>query len=164
MSNTKPPVFRAICELLPNERGITGALHFIQIGEKTLITGKINNLKPGLHGMHVHTEGKAILTCGNKACCDSLGGHYNPFGQDHGYPDAQIRHVGDLGNVFSNQYSMCEIDQVDKMIKLKGQHSVIGKSIVIHADPDDGGFGGHADSKTTGHSGERIACGIIKAV
>ena len=49
----------------------------------------------------------------------------------------------------------------DKLIKLRGKYSVIGRSIVIHDDPDDLGIGGHSDSHTTGHAGKRIACGII---
>jgi superoxide dismutase, Cu-Zn family len=153
---------KAICEILPNERGIKGEIYFEQIGEKTMIKGKITNLKMGLHGIHIHTEGKNVLTCGNRACCDALGGHFNPFGQEHGYPDSKVRHVGDLGNIYADQYQTANINIVDKWIKLVGEYSVIGKSIVIHADPDDGGYGGHHDSKTTGHSGERIACGIIK--
>ena len=36
-----------------------------------------------------------------------------------------------------------------------------GRSIIIHADEDDYGLGGKEDSLTTGHSGKRIACGII---
>ena len=34
-------------------------------------------------------------------------------------------------------------------------------STQVHNDADDFGKGGHADSKTTGHSGGRMACGVI---
>ncbi len=47
------------------------------------------------------------------------------------------------------------------MIKLTGDHSIIGRSVVVHVDPDDFGRGGHSDSKTTGHAGPRVGCGII---
>ena len=36
-----------------------------------------------------------------------------------------------------------------------------GRSIIVHADEDDLGKGHFEDSKTTGHSGKRMACAII---
>ena len=47
------------------------------------------------------------------------------------------------------------------LIKLSGETSVIGRSYVLHADEDDLGRGGFSDSKTTGHAGTRMACGVI---
>jgi Cu-Zn family superoxide dismutase len=37
----------------------------------------------------------------------------------------------------------------------------VGRSIIIHEDEDDLGLGNKEDSKTTGHSGARIACSVI---
>jgi hypothetical protein len=31
--------------------------------------------------------------------CDQLGPHFNPDNLDHGAPEDEIRHAGDLGNV-----------------------------------------------------------------
>lgn len=39
---------------------------------------------------------------------------------------------------------------------------MIGRSVMVHADPDDLGRGGHALSCTTGNAGARVACGEIK--
>jgi Cu-Zn family superoxide dismutase len=36
-----------------------------------------------------------------------------------------------------------------------------GRSMIVHADPDDLGQGSAPDSKTTGASGARIACAVI---
>ena len=47
------------------------------------------------------------------------------------------------------------------MVKLDGENSVLGRSIVVHKNEDDLGLGNHPDSKTTGNSGERVACGVI---
>ena len=49
----------------------------------------------------------------------------------------------------------------DKIIKLRGKYSIIGRSIVIHEDEDDLGKGKHSDSLITGHAGKRFACAII---
>jgi Cu-Zn family superoxide dismutase len=47
-------------------------------------------------------------------------------------------------------------------VKLRGtKANVIGRSLVIHQDPDDLGVGGHSDSLTTGHAGKRITCAVI---
>ena len=50
----------------------------------------------------------------------------------------------------------------DKLISLyPGQGCIMGRSVVVHADPDDLGRGGFSDSKTTGHAGARLSCGVI---
>ena len=49
----------------------------------------------------------------------------------------------------------------DKLIKLIGPESVLGRTIVVHAGTDDLGKGGHAESKKTGNAGARPACGVI---
>ena len=44
---------------------------------------------------------------------------------------------------------------------LMGDRSVVGRGMVIHADRDDLGQGGDAESLKTGNAGDRLACGII---
>jgi Cu-Zn family superoxide dismutase len=39
-----------------------------------------------------------------------------------------------------------------------------GRSVIVHADPDDLGKGPFEDSPTTGHSGARIACAVFGRV
>ena len=82
-------------------------------------------------------------------------------GKEHGAPEDDNRHVGDLGNIVADKDGNAKVDITDKLIKLDGEHSIVGRAIVCHADPDDLGTGGHEDSKKTGHAGARVACGII---
>lgn len=49
----------------------------------------------------------------------------------------------------------------DKFISLYGDLSVVGRSVVVHANEDDLGATDHPESSKTGNSGPRIACGVI---
>ena len=71
------------------------------------------------------------------------------------------RHAGDLGNIEATS-DKAAVDITDKQISLfPGKGCIMGRSVVVHADPDDLGKGGFADSKTTGHAGGRLSCGVI---
>lgn len=109
----------------------------------------------GLHGFHIHEFGD------NTNGCISAGAHFNPHNQEHGAPGDSVRHVGDLGNVTAGTNGIAKINICDKLISLEGEHSIIGRTVVVHGDPDDLGKGGHELSKSTGNAGARLACGVI---
>ncbi|CAH1756776.1 24812_t:CDS:2 [Entrophospora sp. SA101] len=116
----------------------------------------LKNLKPGNHGFHIHEYGD------NTNGCTSAGGHYNPDEKLHGArQDIKNRHVGDLGNVLVGPDGTVKDSFSDELIKLIGERSVIGRTVVVHADPDDLGKGGVELSLTTGNAGARLACGVI---
>ena len=94
--------------------------------------------------------------------CTSAGPHFNPDGCSHGAPEDPkgSRHAGDLGNVTA-EGGTAKVSITDEMISLTGEHSVIGRTVVVHADQDDLGKGGHELSLTTGNAGARSACGVI---
>lgn len=52
----------------------------------------------------------------------------NPKGVDHGAPDDEVRHVGDLGNYKTDAQGNATGSVQDKLIKLIGSESVIGVS------------------------------------
>ncbi|XP_057805987.1 superoxide dismutase [Cu-Zn] 1-like isoform X1 [Salvia miltiorrhiza] len=141
--------------VLSSSEGVKGTIYFTQEGDgPTNVTGNISGLKPpGLHGLHVHALGDTTNGC------MSTGPHFNPTDKDHGAPDDEIRHAGDLGNVTAGDDGTATFTIVDKQIPLSGPHSIVGRAVVVHADPDDLGRGGHELSKATGNAGGRVACG-----
>ena len=142
--------------LTPPILGVSGVVYLEETKDKkTRIYGSIRGLRPGLHGFHIHEAGD--MTKG----CDSACAHYNPHGHSHGGLTTKKRHVGDLGNIEAGKNGVAMIDITDRFVKLRGKYSVIGRSLVVHEDEDDLGMGNHEDSHTTGHSGKRLACGVI---
>lgn len=121
----------------------------------TTISYCVEGLRPGLHGFHIHE--KSDFSNG----CVSAGPHYNPHGAHHGGPADSERHVGDLGNIAADCTGRAVGVLRDPIVELGGDFSVLGRSIMIHADPDDLGKGGHPLSATTGNAGARVACGKI---
>jgi Cu-Zn family superoxide dismutase len=49
----------------------------------------------------------------------------------------------------------------DRLATLYGEYSIIGRSVVVHANEDDLGQTNHPESLKTGNSGPRVACGVI---
>ncbi|KAI8823587.1 superoxide dismutase [Fimicolochytrium jonesii] len=143
--------------LVRGDSPATGTITFIQESESahTTIEVDLKNLTPGKHGFHVHEFGD------NTNGCTSAGGHFNPLGQTHGAPTDSIRHVGDLGNIVAGPDGTVKIKLEDPLVKLFGPTSVIGRTIVVHADEDDLGRTSHEQSKITGNAGGRVACGVI---
>ena len=123
--------------------------------DKTIISLDLFNLPPGVHGFHIHEFGDF------RKGCDSTGSHYNPFNKTHGGLNQPNNHLGDLGNIIVDSTGRCNSEIMVNYLPLNGPYNVIGRSMVIHTGPDDMGLGDHDDSKTSGHSGSRISCGII---
>lgn len=140
----------AVCAITSGQ--VKGVIYLDQHGDTTVLSGSISGLKPGqAHAIHIHEYGD--LTEGCSSCC----AHYNPHKMNHGGPESFDRHVGDLGNIIADSNGVAKFEITDHLVKLSGPFSVIGRSIVIHEDPDDLGLGGHSDSLTTGHAGASIA-------
>ena len=93
--------------------------------------------------------------------CKTAGPHFNPFNKTHGGPLSDERHVGDLGNLEADENGNAHFELIDTMVMLHGEHSVIGRSVVTHANVDDLGMGDNEESKKTGNAGIRLACGVI---
>lgn len=147
----------AVCVLLNFHAPFTttNVIRIYEADPGLFFHGTIHGLMPGKHGFHIHEFGD--LTEG----CKSLCAHFNPYEKEHGGPNSRIRHLGDLGNITADENKIAHVAIHDRTLRLKGPHGILGRSIVVHADEDDLGLGGHPLSKTTGNAGKRILCGVI---
>jgi Cu-Zn family superoxide dismutase len=144
------PITKAVCMVHAlGDSQVKGKVTFTKQADGVLVTAEITGLTPGDHGFHVHQWGDVSSADGT-----STGGHFNPAGMQHGRPDADERHAGDFGNLTADAQGNAKYSRVDKTMVLEGPMSVIGRGIIIHADPDD-------YSQPTGNAGGRIACGVI---
>ncbi|MHC1701635.1 MAG: superoxide dismutase family protein [Humidesulfovibrio sp.] len=131
----------------------SGTMTFAQQGDKVLITGQFTGLTPGAHGFHIHEKGDC-----SAMDATSAGGHFNPFGQRHGDPSKPAHHAGDLPMLVAGASGQARFNALMDGITLdSGPGNIVGRSIVVHADPDD------FTTQPTGNSGARVACGVIKA-
>lgn len=138
--------------LAPDIRGI---VRFLPAAGGTWVYAEIWGLPPyqpahdiegpiGPHGFHIHE-------CGNCQVGNIIdpfqvaGGHWNPYNQPHG------NHTGDFPVLFSNNGFAHMEFFTDKFYPFE----VIGKSVIIHQNPDD------YRSQPAGNAGKRLACGIV---
>lgn len=136
-----------------NYPGIRGRVIFRQQKNGVLVTADIYGLPTGetgcdsgVFGFHIH-EGEDCGSNGQEPFSNTKG-HYNPGDCPHPY------HAGDLPPLFEN-------DGYAYMSFLTNRFTVteiIGRTVVIHLKPDD------FHSQPSGNSGEKIACGVIKAL
>ena len=137
---------------------IRGTIRFTEDGDRVHIDLDLVGFgRNQTHAMHIHEAGDL-----SEPSCAGACAHLNPYGKHHGGIDSKERHVGDLGNIRSDGQGCVRTRITDGMIRLRGfKRNIVGRSVVIHADPDDNGLGGWPDSHTTGHAGARIACAVI---
>lgn len=129
----------------------SGVVTFTRDGDNVRVTATVSGLDPEtLHGFHIHEYGDCSAEDGTSA-----GGHYNPFGMPHSAPIDTERHMGDLGNLASDEEGAATIDFVDEILEMTGPFSILGYGVVLHAEEDD------LVSQPTGDAGARIGCGVI---
>jgi superoxide dismutase, Cu-Zn family len=134
---------------------VVGTATLSEVPGGVRVTLRVNGLKPGEHGFHIHAVGK----------CEppdfmSAGGHFNPYGKHHGLANPAGPHAGDFPNLEVGADGTGSLDTIDSLVTLKeGAYSLIqpgGTSLIIHADPDD------EKTDPAGNSGARVACGRIE--
>jgi len=134
---------------------VEGDVIFTNTPKGVRVNVYFTKLPHGEHGFHIHKAGD-LRGEGCKGACDHFS--IDPVARHGGPPGSGgERHTGDLGNI------SCDKGIYENSYYLSGisVHGLWGRSLIVHADPDDLGKGPFEDSTTTGHSGKRIACAII---
>ena len=128
-----------------------GLVVFTQVEGGVKIVADVDFLEPGKHGFHIHEFGDCSSPDGSSA-----GGHFNPSHKKHGAPDGVERHAGDLGNIVADDKGRGHYERIDTVIKLNGPDTIVGRSVIVHANADD------FTTQPTGNAGGRVACGVIE--
>lgn len=113
----------------------------------------VTGLRPGReHGFHVHELGDCSAADGS-----SGRGHFNPYGKPHAHHSAAERHAGDLPVLKADAAGRAVVQaDLDIITVASGPAGIVGRSVIVHAEPDD------FRTQPHGNSGARIACGVIR--
>ena len=139
-----------------NGSPVTGFITFQQanIDDPLQISVNISGLKvvqgAFKHGLHVHVTSIQSTSDNVTVRCGSTGLHFNPTNQTHGDISAAVRHVGDYGNVISDNNGNIITTFNDSISDLYGPFGIVGRAIVLHQLQDDLGLVGNAGSLSTG--------------
>ena len=154
MQSTPEDAPRATAALQPTKGSKAfGEATFEQVGDKVHVMVFAQGLKPNAeHGFHIHEAGDCSSGDGMSAK-----GHFNPLGKPHGDPKSGERHAGDLPSLKAGKDGRAKLDVTVDLITVRpGPASIVGRGLIIHADPDD------YKTQPTGNAGARIACGVIR--
>ena len=146
---------RANAQLKPTKGSKTiGEATFEQVGDKVRVVVFVQGLKPGQeHGLHIHEVGDCSSGDGM-----STKGHFNPYDKPHAHHATPNRHAGDLPSLKANKDGRANVQvDLDVITVAPGAASIVGRGLIVHADPDD------YTTQPTGNAGARIACGVIQA-
>ena len=130
-----------------------GEATFEQMGDKAHVMVNAQGLKPNQeHGFHIHEAGDCSSGDGMSAK-----GHYNPQKKSHGQPGSPERHAGDMPSLKADANGKAKVDATLDIITVSpGPTSVVGKGLIVHAQPDD------YRTQPTGNAGARLACAVIQ--
>ena len=128
------------------EQGVTGSIRFYQRSpyDLTRVTVTLRGLQQMANGYHVHEYPVGPASLGSPSKCRAVftGGHWNPTNADITTPGktSDQFEIGDLSGKFGGLSGLDEIsaEYTDPNVPLFGPFSVIGRSIVIHEDDQDG--------------------------
>jgi Cu-Zn family superoxide dismutase len=153
----------ALVKLLTPTGASAGQAVLTTVPDGVEIVVRAEGLTPGLHGLHIHQNGRcapAPDANGTQVAFGAAGGHFDVTGAGrHGHPEqAGPQHAGDLPNLQADPEGRASLRYTSPRITLQsgGGNSVLGRALVVHATADD------YQSQPAGNSGGRVLCGVIE--
>ena len=120
------------------------------------VVADIAGLTPGKHGFHIHEFGDVS----DSVKAMSSGGHFDPAGtHQHALipPKESVggHHAGDMGNLVADGAGKAHLEVTLDGVTLMGPvNPIVGRAVIVHAKPDDGG-------QPAGNAGDRVGEGVI---
>lgn len=145
---------------LVNEQGLGKSIGTITISEGPkglVLTPKLTDLTPGLHGFHVHQNPDCAAAAKDGKLVPGLaaGGHYDPAGSGKHEGFEGKGHLGDLPALTVSAEGTASTAVTAPRLKMS---DVKDRSLMIHAGGDN-----YSDTPAAlGGGGARIACGVVK--
>lgn len=156
---------KAVARMMDANGHTVGVITLSETDNTTTLNFLLRGLSPGKHGIHMHASNSCDdtkdATSGANVTFGAAGPHFDPNDtKNHGGPNVESDkgHAGDLENlVFKADGSSRGKAKTQKVVLSGGVLSVLGRSIIIHANQDN-----YTNTPVNGGSGARVACGIIE--
>jgi Cu-Zn family superoxide dismutase len=141
--------------------GVVGTVTMRQAGARTAVDVRatLHYLAPGFHGFHIHAVGDCTAPDFGSAM-----GHLKTADQGHG------AHAGDMSSLLVKGNGTATLRVTTDRFTLAELRDADGSAVMVHAGPDNfanippryAPDGPDQETRDTGDSGARIACGEIK--
>ncbi len=151
-TNISAPGSAATAQLAAAGGAARGSATLTDTPEGLAVQISAQGLPAGEHGWHVHMVGRC-----DAPKFESAGGHWNPTNRQHGRDNPQGAHGGDMPNLTAGADGKAASNFTIAGQTLAGLLDTDGAALLIHAKPDD------YKTDPSGASGDRIACGVLKA-
>ncbi|MEW6571622.1 MAG: superoxide dismutase family protein [Nitrospirota bacterium] len=144
----------AKAEIINSKGERIGNATLVETPHGVLIKVKLTKIPAGIHAFHIHEVGSC-----EPPSFTSAGGHFNPFGKQHGIMNPKGLHAGDLPNIHVGSDGRLAFEVLANQVTLaRGQNSLFdkdGSALVVHEKADD------YKTDPAGEAGSRIACGVV---
>jgi superoxide dismutase, Cu-Zn family len=159
----------AVAQMRDQDGDVVGEVRFTQQGAQLKVVVELEGLDvgPGFYGFHLHESGRCDAQA-EGGPFTTAGSHYDPGDDDHG------QHAGDFPPVLVSPQGKARLSFTTPRITLRDLLDDDGTAAVLHVDKDnlahipsryragDNEAGPDEETRETGDSGNRFACGVVR--